>query len=572
MSAVAESPDIGRLSLDSAYQYAADVRSGKVVACKYVKQAVERWYSDLETGHERGLYFDENAAARVFRFFSYCRHYQGKLAGQPIILEGWQCFSEANIFGWKLSDGTRRFRMAYEEVARKNGKTTKLGGIGLYGLIGDGESGAKIYSAATKRDQARELFEASSNMVLQSPEIKRLVKVFRSELVSPQNFGRFEPLSADAKSMDGLNVFFGLVDELHAHPTSRVWDVIKSARGSRAQPLIRAITTAGFNRDGICYELRDYAIKVLDGTAIDDAFFAIIYTIDEGDEFDDESAWIKANPNLGVSVSIKDMQDQCRMARAMPSEMTEFLTKRLNIWTYGESKWMGMDSWNDCQQEYNVLDCWDDEKTSEFDGIPCYGGLDLASVDDICSFKLVFNVNGKKRVIGRDYLPEQALENRLKKGYTFMERFKESGHLVITPGNVTDYEWVKADILKACKRFDVKEVAFDRWNSSQLVNDLLEEGVNMVEFGQGFASMNAPMKELLRLVLSKGIEHNDPLLTWAMGNVVADTNPAGDIKPAKDKIKEKIDPVVAMIMALGRSMTNEPNVNIDDFINNMICA
>lgn len=554
MSAVMKSPDIGRRSLDAAYDYADGVKSGRIVACKFVKQAVDRWYKDLETGHERGLYFDENAAAKVFRFFSYCRHYQGDLAGDPITLEGWQCFAEANIFGWMMADGTRRFRMVYEEVARKNGKTTKLGAIALYGLLGDGEAGPNIYSAATKRDQARLLFDSSSAMVLQSPEIKRLVKVFAREMGTQRNFGKFEPLSADVKSMDGLNVHFGLVDELHAHPNSKVWDVIKSARGSRKQPLIRAITTAGFNRDGICYELRDYATKILDGSAEDDAFFAIIYTLDEKDKFDDPAVWIKSNPNLGVSVSIKDMQDQCKMAKAMPSEMTEFLTKRLNIWTYGESKWMGMEAWNECQRDYDILSCWDENKTSEFDGLDCYGGLDLASVEDICSLKLVFTINGKKRSIARDYLPEAAVERRLKKGYNFMERFKESGHLVVTPGNVTDYEWIKADILAACKRFNVKEIAFDRWNSSQLVNDLMEAGVNMVAFGQGYGSMTAPMKELMRLVLSHGIEHNDPLLTWAMGNLVADTNPAGDIKPAKDKVKEKIDPVVALVMAIGRSM------------------
>ena len=572
MVAVMKPVDVGRRSLDAAYQYADDVKSGKVPACKFVKQAVDRWFRDLDTGHERGLYFDENAAAKVFRFFSYCRHYQGDLAGRPIELEGWQCFSEANIFGWKMADGSRRFRMAYEEVARKNGKTTKLGGIGLYGLLGDDEAGPKVYSAATKRDQARELFDASSAMAQQSPELKRLLKVYARELICPNNFGKFEPLSADAKSMDGLNVFFGLVDELHAHPNSKVWDVIKSARGSRRQPLIRAITTAGFDRDGICYELRDYATKILDGSADDDAFFAIIYTLDEDDDFDDESAWIKANPNLGVSVSLKDMQDQCRMAKVMPSEMTEFLTKRLNIWTYGESKWMNMEAWGECRADYDSLSCWDEEKTSELDGLPCYGGLDLASVEDICSLKLVFTVDGKKRVIGRDYLPEAALEARLKKGYNFMEKFKRSGYLVVTPGNVVDYAWIFKDILAACARFDVREIAFDRWNSSQLVTDLLEAGVNMVEFGQGTGSMNAPMKDLMRLVLSGGIEHNDPLLTWAMSNLVADVNPAGDIKPAKDKVKEKIDPAVALIMALGRCLTMEEPVNINNYIDDMISA
>src|SRR5690606_31098087 len=237
--------DPGRECLDQAYRYAEEVRDGLIPVCKLTRLCVERWFKDLETGPQRGLYFSEDQAARVFRFFAHCRHYQGKWAGTPITLAGWQCFIVAQLFGWIREDGTRRFRMAYEEIPRKNGKTTKLGGIGLYALSSDGEAGPKVYSAATKRDQARELFDSAKAMVMQSPSLKRIIRVFQGYLSHPKSFGRFEPLSADAKSMDGLNVFFALVDEFHAHPNSKVWDVLKSARGARAQPLIWAITTAG---------------------------------------------------------------------------------------------------------------------------------------------------------------------------------------------------------------------------------------------------------------------------------------------------------------------------------------
>lgn len=562
--------DIGRVSLDAAYLYAANVRAGEIPACKWTRLAVDRWFADLENGHERGLRFDENAAARVFRFFNYCRHYQGEWAGHPIRLEPWQCFIVANVYGWQLDNGTRRFRMVYEEIPRKNGKTTKLGGIGLYGLHGDGEPGPKVYSAATKRDQAKELFESSKAMVLQSPELKKLTKVFQGHLSSPRHFGRFEPLSADAKSMDGLNVHYGLVDELHAHPTPQVWDVIKSARGARRQPLQWAITTAGFNRNGICYELRDYACKVLEGVVEDDAFFTIIYTIDDGDQFDDPVAWQKANPNFGVSVSPKDLEDQCRMAMAMPTELTEFLTKRLNVWTYGESKWMNMEAWKECQVEFDALAPWG-EDDCELDGETCFGGLDLASVEDLTALYLVFAMpGGRKRVIGRAYLPQEKLEQRLAKGNNFFEQWRTSGFLTVTPGAVTDYEYIKEDIRRACSRFHVQEIAYDRFNSSQLVNDLMEEEVPMVAMGQGFASMNAPMKELQRIVLTRQLEHNDPLLTWAVSNLVADQNPAGDIKPNKSKVSEKIDPAVAVIMALGRQMVQEPDGSLDDFLSNPI--
>lgn len=567
--------DPGRVSLDAAYQYANDVRDGLIPVCELTRLAVARWFRDLETAGARGLYFDENAAARVFRFFIYCRHYQGKWAGQPIELAPWQCFIVANVFGWMRADGTRRFRIIYEEIPRKNGKTTKLGGVGLYGLIGDGEQGPKVYSAATKREQAAELFDSAKNMVLQSPALKNKLVPYRSALVYEKAFGKFVPLSADSKSMDGLNVHFGLVDELHAHTDSSVWDVIKSARGARTQPLLWAITTAGFNRESICYELRDYAIRVLQQAIDDDSMFAIIYTVDDESKWRDENEWRKANPNFGVSVNPDDMRDQARLAADMPSELVEFLTKRLNVWVYGESKWMNMDRWNACHVDFDELAAWNEDldESSELDGMDCYGGLDLASVEDMTALTLKFDMpNGRRRLLTRAYLPEAALERRFKKGDRTLEAFKRSGALVVTPGDVTDYEWVKRDIRTAMARFNILGLAFDRYNSSQLVNDMLAEGVPMMGFGQGYASMNPAMKEFQRLVLTGQIEHNNPTLTWAVSNLIAERNAAGDIKPAKQKVREKIDPAVASIMAIGVSMPHAEEDDLDDFLSAPIIA
>ena len=562
-----EQIDSGRIGLDAAYQYADDVRTGLIPVCRFTRLAVDRWYRDLETAGSRGLYFDENAAARVFRFFQHCRHYQGKWSGQPIQLAPWQCFIVANIFGWKRADGTRRFRIVYEEIPRKNGKTTKLGGIGLYGLVADEESGPKIYSAATKREQAAELFDSAKAMVLQSPALRQRLLVYRIALVHEPTFGKFLPLSADSKSMDGLNVYFGLVDELHAHPSSAVWDVIKSARGARTQPLLWAITTAGFNRESVCYEVRDYAIKVLDGTVDDDSMFAIIYTVDDESKWDDETEWRKANPNYGVSVNPDDMRDQARLARAMPSELVEFLTKRLNVWVYGESKWMNMDRWGACRGDFDDLALWnaDTDVPCDVDGMDCHGGLDLASVEDMTALVFKFDMpDGRRRLYCRAYLPEAALERRFKKGDRTLEAFKKAGALVVTPGDVCDYEFVKADIRTVKARCEIKSIGFDRYNSSQLVNDMLAEDVPMLGFGQGYASMNPAMKEFQRLVLTGQIEHNNPTLTWAVSNLLAERNPAGDIKPAKHKVREKIDPAVASIMAIGLGMPNE-YLDDDDF-------
>jgi len=562
-------PEVGREWLDRAYQYAADVKSGRQVAGRYVKLAVDRFYDDLEHGHKRGIYFDERSAARFFRFVArYCRHYQGELAGKPIDFSPHQCFIEANVYGWLRADGTRRFRSTYEEVARKDGKTTRLSAAGLYGLVGEQEPGAKVYSAATQKDQARELFTSAQAMVRQSPGLRQFLEAREHDIRSREGHCVFKPLASKTDSLDGLNVYLGLVDEIHAHPTSAVWDVLESAKGARRQPLMRGITTAGFNRKGFGYEQRGYAVKVLERAVEDDSFFAIIYTLDTEDmeRWDDERVWIKANPNLGVSVKLDDLRDQCRKAKEMPSAKVEFLTKRLNIWTYAESLWMGMDKWHQCRVDFDSLAPWTPGTRSDLDGAECHGGLDLASVEDMCAFRLVFpGPDGARRTIGRAYLPQAALERRLRKGDKTLEQFRDSGHLVVLPGETIDYDWIKADILAACERFDVRGIAFDRWNSSQLVNDLMAEGVPMVKFGQGFGSMSAPMKELMRLVLTGKLEHNDPLLTWAVSNVVADTNPAGDIKPDKSKVSEKIDPAVALIMAIALAMGSDEG-DLRDFL------
>lgn len=564
--------DPARDCLDRAYQYARDVKSGKVVACKYVKLAVKRWFDDLKHGEKRGFIFVEELAYEVFDFtHRYCKHYQGDWAGQPIDLSDWQCFIHANVFGWmRLEDGTRRFRIVYEEVARKNGKTTKASSVGTYMAAGDYEPGAKVYCAATKRDQAREVYDSIVMMAKQDAVLSRAMVPLRNSIRcqtrnSPNS--RIELLAADYNSMDGFNVHAALVDEIHAHRDSGVWDVLESGRGARRQPIMWGITTAGKDQNGFCYELRGYAIKVLEGSVKDDAFFGIIYTLDEDDDWTDEKVWIKSNPNLGISVSLEDMRDQCRKAKEMPTARIEFLTKRLNQWVYGASTWMNMERWNQAQNKgFHELACWDSEQQSLLDGLACHGGVDLASVEDLTAFALDFKrSDGKHWFIARAYLPQAAFDERLKKGgmlRSLYTQFRDSGHLVITPGEVCDYGFIKRDILAACERFDVKEIAFDRFNSSQLVTDLLEEGVPMVAMGQGTGSVSAPMKEMLRLVLSGQVVHNNPCLTFAVSNVVAPQNAAGDIKFDKSKVSEKIDPAVAAIMALGRSMALDDNEEI----------
>jgi phage terminase large subunit-like protein len=543
--------------LEKAAQYGRDVLTGKIKTGKLARLAVERHDKDLKKGPHRGLFFCEDSARRALLMFGFLRHSKGEWSGQPIDLEPWQAWIIACVFGWKHQDtDKRRFRTVYEEIARKNGKTTKLAGIGLYGLTKDDEGGPEIYAAATKRDQARILFDEAARMVKQSKPLRRRLDAQQHRIISPTNFGKFEPLSADGNTMDGLNPHLALVDELHAHKTPEVWDVLKSALGARSQPLIWAITTAGFNKNGICYEVRDYAIKVLTGVIDDDAFFSMIFTLDDGDDWQDESNWIKANPNLGVSVDLDYLREQARQAAVMPTAKTNFLTKHLNIWVTGSSTWCNIERWQSCGIDY---------KPDELEPVEVYLGLDLASVSDIASLGgIMVMSDGSWKTFGKHYLPEEAVDANIRKSTVPFRQWHEQGWLTLTPGNVIDYNWIKADILAFMERYNVKEIAFDRWNSSQLVNDLMEVNAPMVAFGMGYASMNAPMKELERRYLAKEIEHpNDPVLSWAMSNVVADQDPAGNVKPAKNKSTEKIDPAVALMMAIGRAMVApEPEVSV----------
>ncbi|WP_430009857.1 terminase large subunit [Methylophaga lonarensis] len=511
--------------------------------------AVERHDRDLKEAANRGLFFCEDSARRALLVFGYLKHSKGEWAGQTVVLAPWQAWNIACVFGWKHEDtGKRRFRSVYEEVGRKNGKTTKLAGIGIIGLCKDDEGGPEIYAAATKREQSRILFDEVCRMIKQSPPLRRRLEVQQHRILNPSNFGKFEPLSADGSTMDGLNPHMPLVDELHAHKTSEVWDVLRSALGARSQPLMWTITTAGFNKNGICYEVRDYAIKVLSEVIDDDSFFANIYTIDEGDDWQDESCWVKANPNLGVSVSLDYLREMARQAALMPQAKVNFLTKHLNVWVTGDALWCNIERWKLCAAEYGIADLTK--------AVRVHLAIDLSTVSDLTSIGgvAVFE-DGSWKVFSKSYLPEDAVNNGMRKTTVPFKQWEEQGWLTLTPGNVVDYTWIERDVEALMELLPVEDVAFDRWNSSQLVNNLTEKDVPMVAFGQGYASMNAPMKEIERRYLSRQLEHNDnPVLNWAMSNLVADQDPAGNIKPAKNKSSEKIDPAVAVIMAAGRAM------------------
>lgn len=537
----------------AAEKWIRDVVGGRVVACRYVRLMCERHLRDLRTGRKRGLRFDRNSAEHVIGFFEFLRHSKGRWAGSVIQLEPWQQALLWMLFGWLRKDGTRRFRLAYTEIARKNGKSTLAAGIGLYMMIADGENGAEVYAVATKRDQAKIIHAEATRMVRKAPDLRKRITTHKDHLFVRDTATIFDPLGRDADSLDGLNVHCALVDELHAHRTSEVWDVLETALGARQQPLMFGITTAGFNQTSYCYSLRQYAAKVLDGVIADDAFFAAIWTLDEGDDWHDEEVWRKANPNLGVSVELREMREQAAKAREMPSALTNFLTKRLSVWTRAASQWIHPEKWKACGGSFDA---------SLLAGRVCYGGLDMSNTLDVTAWVLVFPPDGDDelwRVLARFWVPESAMMERSHRDRVPYDAWVREGWIEAIPGEVIDDAYIFRQIDADAQTFDVKEIGFDRWGAASVYLWFAQREMTVVQVGQGFASMSAPMKKLETLIVSRKLAHGDnPVLTWMAHNLVAAMDPAGNLKPDKKNSGEKIDGMAALVMGISRATGYDP--------------
>lgn len=530
--------------------YTRRVVGGEIVTGKLVRLACERHLRDLETGRARGLHFDTAAADRAIGFFAFIRHSKGEWAGQPVVLEPWQQFIVGSIFGWKRADGTRRFRTAYNEVARKQGKSTMTAGVGLYGLVADGEPGAEIYSAATTRDQAKIVFGEGERMVAGSPALSPRVGSVVNSLFVQSTSSWFRPLSADASKMDGLNTHMALIDELHEHPNGDVVQKLNTSKGARRQPLIWEITTAGFDRHSICWQHREYSTKVLEGIIDDDAWFAYIAAIDDGDDWTNPDVWIKANPNLGVSFKREELEQQIRQAKEMPAQQNMIRRLHLNEWTEQSVRAIDMALWDRGAEPFDV---------DALRGRRCFLGLDLARVNDLSALAYLFppvDPKEKWKVLMKFYVPEVDIHVRAKRDRVPYDQWEREKLITATPGDATDYAWIEADIVKACALYKVAEVSYDRMFADAMVQRLMAEGVTMVPFGQGFLSMAAPTAELLRMLLAGELQHGgNKVLRWNASNLAVRQDPAGNLKPDKESSTEKIDGVVALINALGRAIT-----------------
>ena len=537
---------MSKTKLHPAEQYAQQVFNGEVLVCEYVTLAIKRYYNDLENALDKGWYFDRKAAQRAISFIEKLKHTKGKWAGQRFKLEPWQQFILWNIFGWMKADGTRRFRYVYVEIARKNGKTALSAGIGLYMLFADGEARPEVYSAATVKDQARICFSDAVEIVKKT-DLKNYLSPYRNSIVYELKGGTMKPLSSDYGTHDGLNPSCGIIDEFHAHKDSGMFDVIKSAFGARRQPLMFIITTAGFNKNGACYAYRSNVIKVLQGINEDDSLFGIIYTLDSKEEWDNPKMWIKSNPNLGVSVFPEYLSDQVNDAKNRPEAVRNVMTKNVNLWVDAEKTWILDDMWQKCIGS---------TERESLRGCQCWGGLDLSNVSDITAFVLLFHENERFQLLPFFWIPEEKMLEKIRKENINYDKWVSQGYVKVTAGNVLDYDFVKADILQIVEEFDFQSTAYDRWNASQTIIDLQNEGMECSPFGQGYGSMGAPTKEFEKIVLTQKLEHfGNPVLRWMMSSTVVKTDPAGNIKPDKEKSVQKIDGIVASIMALGEWMT-----------------
>lgn len=540
-------------------QYAKDVVAGKIPAGRPVRQACKRHLADLKLcrkrgGHPRGLRFDADEAARAIKFCGLCRHSKGEWAGQPLVLSPWQQFIVASLWGWKRADGTRRFRVAYIEVPRKNGKSTMLSALVLLLLIADREPGAEVYCAATKRDQARIVFEESKRMVQASPALSKRVTCYRSNMHVLATASKCEPLSADADTLDGLNPSGVIVDELHKHKTRAMWDVLDTATGARRQPLIAAITTAGEDREGVCYEQHSYSRQVLDGTIEDDSWFSYIACLDEGDDYRDPKVWAKANPNLGVSVKPEDLERKITKAEGSPAALDAVLRLHFNVWTDQANSLIDMDAWRRCPAVH--IDLYD------VAGWPVFAGLDLASRFDIAALVLLLppaRPDDPVDLICRFWIPEETAVAKVKHDRVPYTTWIRQGWVQATPGDVIDFDRIRRDVnaLRDEDELQIEEIGFDPWNATQLATQLDGDGFTMVQLYQGFKVLAEPTQQLLALIRQGRLNHGgNPVLTWMASNCIADQSGEGHLKPSKKKSINKIDGIAALCMALHRWAAN----------------
>ena len=496
--------------------------------------------------------YDKSAADYAVAFIENLCHTKGTWAGKPFELIDWQEQIIRDLFGTLKPNGYRQFNTAYIEIPKKQGKSELAAAVALLLTCGDGEERAEVYGCAADRQQAAIVFDVAADMVRMCPALSKRVKILASQkrlIYTPTN-SFYQVLSAEAYSKHGFNIHGIVFDELHTQPNRKLFDVMTKGSGdARMQPLYFLITTAGTDTHSICYETHQKAKDIIEGRKIDPTFYPVIYGADESDDWTDPKVWKKANPSLDITVGIDKVKAACESAKQNPGEENAFRQLRLNQWVKQAVRWMPMEKWDKCA--FAV-----DEE--ELEGRVCYGGLDLSSTTDITAFVLVFpplDEEDKYIILPYFWIPEENLTLRVNRDHVPYDVWERQGYLQTTEGNVVHYGFIEKFIEKLGERFNIREIAFDRWGAVQMVQNLEGMGFTVVPFGQGFKDMSPPTKELMKLVLEQKIAHGGhPVLRWNMDNIYIRTDPAGNIKADKEKSTEKIDGAVATIMALDRAI------------------
>lgn len=490
------------------------------------------------------FWYDEEAAERAVQFFAKClTHTKGEWKGQPFILSDWQADEIIRpLFGWKRKDGTRKYRTCLIQIPRKAGKSMLAAGIAAYLLFSDNEPAAEVYSAAVDREQARIVFDMAKGMIDGSKPLRDRASVYKQSIVVPSTGSSYKVLSSDSNSKHGFSASGIVLDEGHAMPNQELWDVLTTSTGARRQPLAVMISTAGYDKHSFFYAQYEYACRVRDGIVNDTAFLPVIYEADKDDDWTLPATWHKAHPGLGVSVKEEYFAAECEKAKQMPSYENTFKRLLLNIWTESNTRWIPGDLWDACGGDQ-----------IELEGRHCYAGLDLASTTDIAAFVMAFPVDGIVYLKCLFFVPEEGIKRRSERDHIDYGVWAREGHIIATEGAVIDYDVIRNTINELAEQYQIKEIAVDRWNATQISTQLGGDGFDLIGHGQGFASLSAPTKELERRILSKQINHgSNPVLAWMASNVQIEQDAAGNMKPSKSKSTSRIDGIAATLMALSR--------------------
>jgi phage terminase large subunit-like protein len=499
-------------------------------------------------------FFDEKKADRAVRFFEgELRHIEGVWAGQAFILQPWQRKIVRDLFGWVREDGTRRYRIAYIEIPRKNGKSTFAAGLALYLLLCDGEKRPQVYSCAGDRAQASIVYGMARRMIeLGSPLLADKTERRQYKIHARSSGGWYEAASAEAYTAHGRSPHGIIFDELHTQPNRDLWDAMLSGRGARANPLVIAITTAGHDRSSICWEMHQRAKAAIENPDGDPTFYGCIFGADIADNWTNEETWRRANPNLGASVSLDFLREECEAAKNNPAAENTFRNLYLNQWTEQAVRWIQMHHWDQCREDFDL---------SEFSGEPVWCGLDLASTRDINALSMVFKRDTDYYVKCRYWMPEEVADIRGKQDRAQAKRWASQGLITQTDGNVADYGVICAELCEVAERFDLQCLAYDPWGPARaMAQQLATAGFpaeKLKEFRQTIGSFAAPSKEFERRIANQTLHHDgDPVLRWMAGNVAAERDKSDNIRPSKSRSADKIDGIVATIMAMGAAMVD----------------